>query len=96
MATMRKTHDAKNLPIMACHTVTGKVSSNSMVPRRRSSDQSRIPTAGTKKIKSHGIQLKKDDKEASFMLKNPPNVNVKIPERIKYAIKNTNAKGEPK
>ena len=42
----RKIQLAKNLPTMACQGVMGMVSNSSMVPKRRSSDQSRIATAG--------------------------------------------------
>ena len=48
-ATVRKSHDARNFPTIACHGVIGMVSSNSIVPSRRSSDHIRIPTAGTRK-----------------------------------------------
>ena len=40
------TQAAKNLPSTACHSVTGCVSSSSMVPLRRSSAHRRIDTAG--------------------------------------------------
>jgi hypothetical protein len=39
-------HAARNLPVTACHNVTGWVSSNSMLPLRRSSDHRRMDTAG--------------------------------------------------
>jgi len=35
--------------MIACQVVTGIVSSSSIVPSRRSSDHSRMPTAGTRK-----------------------------------------------
>ena len=54
-AMARKIHEARNLPRIACHGVTGNVSSSSIVPIRRSSDHSRMPTAGTRNRKSHGM-----------------------------------------
>jgi hypothetical protein len=53
-----KAHAARNLPTTACHIVTGKVSSNSIVPLLRSSDHRRMPTAGTRNRYSHGWKLK--------------------------------------
>ena len=38
--------------------VTGIVNSNSMVPSRCSSDQSRMPTAGAMKMKHQGMKVK--------------------------------------
>ena len=48
-AISRKSQLARNFPRMACHGVTGIVKRSSTVPERSSSDQSRIPTAGTRK-----------------------------------------------
>ena len=46
-AIARKAHDARNLATIASHAFTGMVSSSSIVPERRSSDHTRMPTAGT-------------------------------------------------
>src|SRR3546814_5849740 len=51
-------HAARNLPSTACHWVTGKVSSSSMVPVRRSSAHRRIDTAGTRNRYSTGCSRK--------------------------------------
>ena len=44
----RNSQLARNFPTIACHAVIGIVSKSSIVPTRRSSAQSRIPTAGTR------------------------------------------------
>jgi len=46
-ATARKIQLARNLATIACQVATGIVSSSSIVPERRSSAQTRMPTAGT-------------------------------------------------
>ena len=46
-AIARKAHEARNLARIASQAFTGIVRSSSMVPERRSSDQTRMPTAGT-------------------------------------------------
>ena len=79
MAMARKIHEARNLPRIACHGVTGNVSSSSIVPLRRSSDHSRMPTAGTRNRKSHGIHMKNAPRDASPRSKNAPKVKVKKP-----------------
>ena len=53
-ARARNAHPARNLPITASSVVTGSVNRSSAVPDRFSSDQSRMPTDGTMKRKSHG------------------------------------------
>ena len=68
---------------MTCHEVIGMVSSSSNVPCRRSSDHSRIPTAGTKNKNNHGCQRKnvvsdawpnsKNGARPTMKVKNPPN-----------------------
>ena len=85
----RKSHEARNLPTIACQVVIGKVSSSSIVPLRRSSDHSRIPTAGTRKRNSHGIHMKKAPSEASPRSKNAPKVNVKNPASSRKMTMNT-------
>jgi hypothetical protein len=57
-------HAARNFPATACHIVTGRVNSSSMVPLLRSSAHSRIETAGTRKRYSHGWKLKKGCRSA--------------------------------
>ena len=47
-AKAKNSQEAKNFPTIACQGVIGIVSRSSMVPMRRSSDQSLIPTAGTR------------------------------------------------
>src|SRR5262252_6873151 len=78
-AIAMNTHDARNLPTIACHGVTGNVSNNSTVPLRRSSDHRRMPTAGTRNRNSHGSHIKNEPSEASPRSKNAPNVKVKNP-----------------
>ena len=46
-AMARKAQEARYMPRIACQVVTGMVSSSSSVPARRSSDQRRMPAAGT-------------------------------------------------
>ena len=46
-ATARKIQLARNLATIACHVATGMVRSSSIVPERRSSAHTRMPTAGT-------------------------------------------------
>ena len=46
-AIPQKTQAARNLPMTACVTVTGRVISSSMLPLLRSSAHSRIEIAGT-------------------------------------------------
>ena len=64
---------------MASRSVTGLVNSNSIVPTRRSSAQSRIPTHGTKKRYSHGCHIKKESGLAWPRSKKLPMVKVKKP-----------------
>src|SRR2546426_2589169 len=77
---MRNSHEARNLPTIACQAAIGIVSKSSIVPSRRSSDHRRIPAAGTRNRNSHGSQLKNAAREASPRSKKPPKVKVKKPE----------------
>ena len=88
-ATTRNSHEARNLPTIACQAATGIVSRSSIVPSRRSSDHRRIPAAGTRNRNSHGSQLKNAAREASPRSKKPPKVNVKKPESRRKITRNT-------
>ena len=88
-ASPRNAHDARNLPTMACQVVSGMVSSSSIVPSRRSSDHSRLPTAGTRNRYSQGCQVKNDTSEASPRSKKLPMVKVKNPVSSRKMIRNT-------
>ncbi len=57
-AKIRNPHEAINLPVIDCHGLIGIVKSNSKVPKRRYSDQRRMPTAGTKNRYNHGCHMK--------------------------------------
>ena len=67
-----KSQVAINLLKTIFHKATGKVINNSIVPRRFSSDQLFIVTAGMKKINTHGMKLKKVVKSATQELKKHP------------------------
>jgi hypothetical protein len=58
IASARNAQAARNLPSTASSVVIGSVKSSSMVPERFSSDQSRMPTAGTSRMNSHGKNMK--------------------------------------
>ena len=88
-ASVRNSHDARNLPTIACQVVTGIVSNSSIVPSRRSSDHSRMPAAGTRNRYSHGCHVKNDTREASPRSKKLPTVNVKNPVSSRKMTRNT-------
>src|SRR5215469_11550716 len=90
----RNAHDAKNFPTIACQMVTGLVSNSSMVPTRRSSAQSRIPTHGTKKRYSHERHMKKESRFAWPRSKKLPVVNVRNPVNKRNMTINTYATGD--
>src|SRR5258706_9817285 len=95
-ATIRNSHEARNLPTIACQPATGIVSNSSIVPSRRSSDHRRIPAAGTRNRNSHGSQLKNAASEASPRSKKPPKAKVKNPESKRKIKRNTYATGDSK
>src|SRR3978361_138910 len=95
-ARIRNNHEARNLPTIACQVVIGIVSSNSSVPRRRSSDHSRMPAAGTRNRYNHGCHVKKDTKDASPRSKKLPTVKVKKPVSSRKITRNTHTTGEVK
>jgi hypothetical protein len=89
-ASARNAHPARNLPTTASSVVTGSVKRSSAVPDRFSSDQSRIPTEGTMKRKSHGKKPKYASRLATPPLKNPPNrENASATETRRNATRNT-------
>src|SRR6185295_18949989 len=92
-ATARNAQEARNLATIACHGAIGIVSSSSIVPERRSSAQTRMPTAGTSTRKSHGCQPKKAARLASPRSKKLPAVKVKKPVRSRKMTRNTYATG---
>src|SRR5580692_6643553 len=87
---------ARNFPRIACQGVTGMVNKSSIVPRRSSSDQSRIPTAGTRNKYSQGCQTKNGSRSASPRSKNRPTMKVKKPVRSRKITMNTYATGDEK
>jgi hypothetical protein len=70
--SITKIQVAINLLKTTLHKATGKVINSSIVPRRFSSDQLFIVTAGIKKIKTHGKKLKKVVRSATPELKKFP------------------------
>jgi len=58
-ATPINSQAARNFPKMTSVRVTGRVKINSMVPVRRSSAQSRMPTAGDQEEENPGMPFKK-------------------------------------
>ena len=64
------TMPARNLPITSCQRGTGKVSSTSSVPARRSSAHCRIDSADTKMIRSSGIARNSGRRSARPRAKN--------------------------
>src|SRR5512145_2766045 len=95
-ASARNSHEARNLATIACQVATGMVSRSSSVPERRSSAQSRMPTAGTSTRYSHGCQPKNAARLASPRSKKLPAVKVKKPVRSRKITRNTYATGEVK
>src|SRR5690606_30412823 len=76
----------KNFPFTICQTESGLVSNNSIVPCFLSSEKLRIVTAGIKKIKTQGANVKngvKSAKELSKMLKSPGKTHKKSPFKSK-------------
>ena len=73
-----KAQEAKNFPITASLTVTGRVKSNSIVTDFLSSAHNLIETAGTKKRKSHGIYLKNELRSACLKIKKLPLPDSKV------------------
>src|SRR3954469_463912 len=92
-ATARKIQLARNLATIACHGATGSVSSSSIVPERRSSAHTRIPTAGTSTRYTHGCQPKNAARLASPRSKKLPAVKVKKPVSKRKMTRNTYATG---
>ena len=70
-ASASTVHAAKNLASTACRTVMGSEKSSSIVLLRRSSAQSRIAIAGTRKMKSSGMFSKKSRSDACRIAKKP-------------------------
>jgi hypothetical protein len=64
------TMPARNLPTTSCQRGTGKVSSTSSVPARRSSAHCRIASADTTMIKSRGIHSNSGRRSAMPRAKN--------------------------
>src|SRR5688572_12767267 len=95
-ASAKNSHEARNLPTIACQVVTGNVNNSSIVPKRRSSAHSRIPAAGTKNRYSQGCHVKKETSEASPRSKKLPTVKVKNPVSSKKMTRKTYATGEVK
>src|SRR6476646_4115379 len=92
-ATARKIQLARNLATIACQVATGMVSRSSIVPERRSSAQTRMPTAGTSTSMSQGCQPKKLARLASPRSKKLPAVKVKKPVSSRKMTRNTYATG---
>ena len=69
-ATAISTIAARNLPATSCQRGTGRVSSTSSVPARRSSAHSRIDSADTRMINSSGIRLNSGRRSARPRAKN--------------------------
>src|SRR4029079_13727000 len=92
-ATARKIQLATNLATIACQGATGSVSSSSIVPERRSSAHTRMPTAGTSTKYTHGCQPKNAARLASPRSKKLPAVKVKKPVRSRKITRNTYATG---
>jgi len=88
-AMPRKTQEARNFPRIASQGVIGMVSRSSMVPARRSSAHSRMPTAGTRTRYSQGCQPKNAPRLASPRSKNCPAVKVKKPVSSRKMTRNT-------
>src|SRR6202007_2401710 len=95
-ARSRNNQLARNFPRIACHGVTGMVNRSSMVPNLSSSDQRRIPTAGTRKRKSQGGHTKNVRRSADPRSKNLPTMKVKKPVSSRKMTIKTYATGEEK
>ena len=96
MAAVQKAQAARNLPSTACQVAMGKVSSSSMVPRRRSSAQRRMVSAGTKSRNSQGRKEKKAERSAWARAKKLPTLKVSTPARARNTTMNTVATGVAK
>src|SRR6185436_17504201 len=92
-ASARKIHEAWNFATIACQGATGSVSSSSIVPERRSSAHTRMPTAGTSTKYTHGCQPKNAARLASPRSKKLPAVKVKKPVRSRKMTRITYATG---
>src|SRR2546423_460319 len=96
-ASPRKAQAARNFPRTASSVVMGSVKISSTVPERFSSDQRRMPTAGTRKRKNHGKNMKYRSRLATPALNNPPNgENANDTEIRRNAMRNTYATGDRK
>ena len=87
---------AKNFPTTACAWVIGSVSSNSIVPSRRSSAQSRMVIAGTSSKNTHGTKLKNGARSAWLRSKKLPRLKVSTPCKARKITINTTATGVAK
>ena len=87
---------ARNLPSTAWPWVIGSVSSNSIVPRRRSSAHSRMVMAGISSRNTQGMKVKNGFRSAMPRSKNWPRLKVRAPCRTRKMTMNTVATGVAK